>query len=40
MALTWIQILSLENGKLVEAWVEAEMQPILDPIKNALVKMD
>ncbi|HVP20901.1 MAG TPA: ester cyclase [Anaerolineaceae bacterium] len=26
--LTWIEILRLENGKLAEAWVEADMRPL------------
>jgi len=26
--LTWIEILRLENGKLAEAWVEANMRPL------------
>ena len=27
--LTWIEILRLENGKLAEAWVEADMRPLM-----------
>jgi predicted ester cyclase len=26
--LTWIEIIRLENGKLAEAWVEADMSPL------------
>jgi predicted SnoaL-like aldol condensation-catalyzing enzyme len=26
--LTWIEIIRLENGKLAEAWVEADMRPL------------
>ncbi len=36
ISLTWIEILRLENGKLVEAWVEADLSPLLDPIRNAI----
>jgi predicted ester cyclase len=38
VALTWIEILRLENGKVVEAWVEADMSPILGPLRDALAR--
>ena len=36
VALSWIEILRLENGKVVEAWAEADMSPILGPLRDAL----
>ncbi len=36
VALTWIEILRLENGKVVEAWAESDMSPILGPLRDAL----
>jgi predicted ester cyclase len=38
VALTWIEILRLENGKVVEAWAEADMSPILDRLNEALAR--
>ena len=38
VALTWIEILRLENGKVVEAWAEADMSPILGLLRDALAR--
>jgi len=38
VALTWIEILRLEGGKVAEAWVEADMSPILGPLRDALAQ--
>ena len=36
--LTWIEILRLENGKLAEAWVEADMSAFLPQVNEVLNK--
>jgi predicted ester cyclase len=38
VALTWMEILRLENGKVVEAWAEAGMSPIPGPLNEALAR--
>jgi predicted ester cyclase len=38
VALTWIEILRLENGKVVEAWAEADMSPIQEQLNEAFAQ--
>jgi predicted ester cyclase len=38
VALTWIEIVRLENGKVVEAWAEADMSSIVGPLNEALAR--
>jgi predicted SnoaL-like aldol condensation-catalyzing enzyme len=38
MVLTWIEILRLENGQVVEAWIEADMGPIAERLRQALAR--
>ncbi|HVP20898.1 MAG TPA: ester cyclase [Anaerolineaceae bacterium] len=35
IALTWIEILRLENGKAVEAWFEADLSSLIERFKDA-----
>jgi predicted ester cyclase len=38
VTLGWIEILRLENGKVVEAWAEADMSPILEQLNDAFAR--
>jgi predicted SnoaL-like aldol condensation-catalyzing enzyme len=38
VTVTWIEILRLEDGKLVEAWSEADLSPIHAELKHALAQ--